>query len=773
MAKKIIARDEQPPRQGRKAQPYETGSNAPKRSWPAPPAPQFDAGGERRPVNPDESKASRDDQALRDRHDMRKGWFLTEAHRQAPNRARMARCENFYDGEQWSYQDAEDVRARGQNPVVYNEVKPTIDWLIGTERRARVDFVVVANTDEEGADDDATNKTKLLKYLDDTNNAHFERSWAAEDAFKAGVGWLEVGLRGDQSETPIFVGAESWRNILWDSHSRRRDLTDARYLFRIKVVDLDVAEAVFPDKVDELRRCAQTGDTVQMFAEWMGGLGLLTGLDQFNWLDDPIDQVTAKPLDMFNTRKRVLLLECWSREPIRRQLDKEGLGDPVTFKIRVAIMTEHDTLLEAWSPFKHNRFPFVPVWAYVNRRTGLPYSPVWPLIGPQEALNHRMSKSLFEASANQLLVEKGAIDSEAMDAEELREELNAPDGMAVFANGALSGNRVQERENQGKAEKQLMLAERDITTIRGASGVTGENRGLETSARSGKAILAKQDQGSLVTAELFDNLLLARKMEGELTLSVAEQFLVQPMTIRVVGSAKSNERVRINDPLPDGTYKNDITERQAKFVVGEQAWKQAYAEAAFESLFELLTQLSTAAPQAVINLLDLVFDMHPNLPKKAAIVARMRSINGQADPDGKLTPEQMAEQAQKAAMAKRQFELEMRALLADVKAKEATGEKLTAEAMGKRLTTLYEAAQAAQVLAAMPATAPIADELARSVGFVDQAGGSQVIDIEPQQPAAQPQLEAPADVDPAAPASPDGAPPGAAPVAPDGALPPQ
>lgn len=770
MPKKIIERDERQPRQGRKADPLaDMGSNAPKRRTPPAQAPQFDAGGERRPVNPDASKKATAEQAARDRHEMRKGWFLTEAHRQAPNRARMARCENFYDGEQWSYQDAEDVRARGQNPVVYNEIKPTIDWLIGTERRARVDFVVMAGTDEEGAGDDASNKTKLLKYLDVTNNSNFERSWAAEDAFKAGVGWLEVGLRGDQSESPILVSAVSWRDILWDSHSRRRDLTDARYLFRIKVVDLDVAEAIFPNKVDELRRCAQTGDTLQMFAEWMGGLGLLTGLDQFNWLDDPIDQVTAKPLDMFNTRKRVLLIECWSRDPVRRQLEDEGLGDPVTFRINVSIMTEHDTLLEAESPFKHNRFPFVPIWAYINRRTGLPYSPVWPLIGPQEALNHRMSKSLFEASANQMLIEKDAIDNEVMDVEELREELASPDGIGVLKGGALSGNRVLFRENAGKSEKQLLLAERDITAIRGASGVTGENRGLETTARSGKAILAKQDQGSLVTAELFDNLLLGRKLEGEITLSLAEQFVVQPMSIPDVGSAKSNQWVHLNEPV-EGGYRNDITARQARFVVGEQAWKQAYAEAAFEQLFEVLTQLSTAAPQAVINLLDLVFDMHPNLPKKAAIVARMRSINGQADPDGNLTPEQQAEQAQKAAMAKRQFELEMRALMAEVREKEAKGEKLTAEAMNTRLTTLYEAAQAAQVLATVPQTAPIADELARSVGFVDMAGGSQVIDVEPKAP---PQLAAP-EAQPGAPLpelqQSDGAQAGIETPAPDGVI---
>ena len=165
MAKKINDRDARVSRPGRKAGTHEVGDNAPKRPR-RPPAPVFDAVGE---MPQGRSK----DQELRDRHEIRRGWFLTEAHRQASNRARMARCENFYDSEQWDYQEAQDVKDRGQNPVVYNEIKPTIDWLIGMERRARVDFVVMAESDEPEADQDAGNKTKLLKWLDDTNLAQF------------------------------------------------------------------------------------------------------------------------------------------------------------------------------------------------------------------------------------------------------------------------------------------------------------------------------------------------------------------------------------------------------------------------------------------------------------------------------------------------------------------------------------------------------------------------------------------------------------------------
>lgn len=674
---------------------------------------------------------------MRKRHEQRKSWFIAEASRQAVNRALMARCEAFYDSEQWKHDEAEAVRARGQNPCVYNEVKPVIDWLIGTERRTRVDFYVMAEDEGDAADDDAKAKSKLLKYLDDCNRAAFERSYAAEDAFKAGMGWIEVGLRGDKSGVPIYVGAESWRHVLWDSQSQKRDLSDARYLFRIKVVDRDVAEALFPDKADELAKCVQTGDNLQVFSEWLGGTGLITGIDQFGNVADELDYLTPKPIDLFNARERILLLECWSREPMPAKLDKDGLGDPVTFRMRVSIMTEHDTLIEAWSPFKHDGWPFIPVWGYRNRRTGLPYSPIFPLLGPQEGLNHRMSRTLYEASANQLMAEKGAIDKSVMDVNELRDELNDPNGIAIFADGALAGRKVQDRENPNKAQQQLALAERDIGHIRQISGIDAAARGIESPLKSGIALKTNNENTSLLSAELFDYLLLARQMEGDLTLSLAEQYIVQPMTVRVAGEGGSVERLRINDPMPDGTYKNDITARKAHFVVGEQAWKQSYAEAAFESLMQVLTQLASAAPQVVVALLDVVFDMHPNLPRKKAILERIRQVNGQTAPDGKMTPEQAAALQQKQRVAQAQFEAQMAQLQADVKEAQAKGLKLDAEAVLTKVTTLYEAAQTAQVLAAMPTATPIADEVLRSVGFQDMGGSGDVIDLPNQQPAPQ------------------------------------
>lgn len=351
-------------------------------------------------------------------------------------------------------------------------------------------------------------------------------------------------------------------------------------------------------------------------------------------------------------------------------------------------------------------------------------------------LNKQMSKAQWRMSVNQIRVEKSALDREVMDREELREEAAAPDGILVFADGALSAGKVQVREGAAFVEGDLRLAAHNIEAIRMGSGVTGENRGLDTSARSGKAVIAKQEQGGMLTTEPFDNLLLARQLEGELTLSLAEQYMVQPKVFGIPGEGTRFEFTKINYRDPDtGRVINDITQRQAAFIIGEQPWKQALAEAAYEATMQLLGQIASVAPQVVVGILDLVFELHPNLPKRESILQRVRAITGQTAPGEESPPEVQARKQQEAALAQMQFQLQMAQLQATIKEAQAKGEKLDAEAMAKRLESLYMAAQAAQVLALAPGITPIADELLRSAGFQDRGAAQGVIDVQPQQQA--------------------------------------
>jgi hypothetical protein len=387
-----------------------------------------------------------------------------------------------------------------------------------------------------------------------------------------------------------------------------------------------------------------------------------------------------------------------------------------------SIMTKLETILETPSPYKHNKFPFVPNWCYRRKRDGAPYGVVRPIRGPQDGLNKRMSKSQFEAASNQLQIEEGAINNEIMDVEEIREEINSPDGIAIFANGAISGGKVRALDRRAEASAQLQLAEMDRMTIRGASGVSMEMRGAGSNVTSGKGIIAKQEQGGLLTAEIFDNDLLAHQLEGDLIVALIEQFYTEEKTFSVTGERFKLDYVTLNktDPVT-GEVLNDVTRHKAAFVIGETPWRQALAEAAFESAMQMLGQLAPVAPQIVTAIIDLVFEWS-DLPNKGEILRRIRQATGQADPDAKETPEQQDQAKKKADLANAQFEAEMANLQATVKEAQARGEKLDAEGMAKRLETIYMAAQAAQVAVQVPGAMPVADQLLASVGFVDESG---------------------------------------------------
>lgn len=659
-----------------------------------------------------------------DRHRRLKSWFWQEMQRQAANRYQMAIDEDYYDSIQYLDEEAREILARGQSPVAWNETKPTVDWLIGTERRTRTDFKIISrNDDSEEADADARRKTKLLKYLDDVNRTGFERSHAFAEALKGGLSWLELGVRGDPEQDPVYARAESWRNILYDSLGPRLDLDDSRYLFRFRWLDLDVAKAYFPGAAcARLLESASSGRDEERYMQWFQGRKVEDYDNMGAYLPQQWTQYDASAW-LNNPRERVFLIEAWHKEPSKMTTGRAaGLNDRTYMRMRLTIMTDEAILpgFDDWSPYRHNRFPFVPIWCYRRKRDNAPYGVVRPIRGPQDAMNKSMSKSIWEASANQVIIEKSAVDPKVMTADQIRDEANDPNGTIILADGGLQKFKIGDRTE--KVNAHMLIVERGMDTIRNSAGVTPENRGLDTNAQSGRAVNLKQQQGETVTAELFDNLLMARQMEGEITLSLCEQFQTGPKVFSVAGDRGKYEYERINTIDPEtGEKLNDITSRSANFVIGEQAWRQNVMQANFESMMELLGQLSTVAPEVVKAMIASVLEL-ADMPNKKSMLKSVRLALGQPDPDEPMSPEQQAQAQRTSMLEEARFDAEVAALKADVIEAQKRGEKMDAEAVEKRVRAIYQAMQAAQVLATVPQVAPSGDEILRSAGHKDAGG---------------------------------------------------
>ena len=638
-------------------------------------------------------------------------WWDQEWDRQAHNRYQMAMDEDYYDGLQWSEEDALVLMERGQAPCVYNEIKPAIDWMLGTERRTRIDYKVLPRR-KEGSKD-AEVKTQVMKYLSDVNHTPMHRSKAFEQSIKAGLGWLEVGVKGDDTE-PIYSRAQSWRQMLYDSNSTELDLSDARYLFRWRYVDLDIAEAYFPERKAVLRRSVIDGsDTGRDDDEdiwYMGARVTEPGRDfsspgKYRPYDGAAFSLTK--------RERVKLIEAWYREPRRVQVNggegDSSVHDRAELEVRVAIYCDAGLLWEGQSPYTHNRFPFVPIWAYRRSRDNAPYGAVRQTRDPQDGVNKRASKAIWILSTNQIEMEEGAVD----DIDELREEASRPDAVIVRKRG----KEMTIHRDNALADQHIKLMENDRMMIRLSSGVTDENLGRQTNAHSGKAIIARQEQGSVVTTELFDNLRYAIQMAGEIELSLVEQYYTDERVIRLVGDRGQASFVEINTQDPQtGETLNDITAMKADFVVSQQDYRDSLRIAMFESLFDITGRLAQMAPEIAFKLLDLVVEM-ADIPNRDEIVSRIRGLNGMRDPESEPTPEEQAQMQQQAQMEAIQQEMAMAGAQAQLAEQQGKAEKVAADAVAAKLGAMKTAIDSAQLIAASPGAAPMADDLMAGAGY--------------------------------------------------------
>lgn len=656
-------------------------------------------------------------------------WYHQALDAFEDNRREQAIDAAFYDHQPWSYEELAALAARHQAPSQYNKIKQVIDWLIGTERRMRLDWRV----SPRGPSDVEIAKIKqgLVKYLDDVNGFPWERSRAFADAVKVGIGWIEETISNAPDGPPVLLEYESWRNMLRDPTSRHQQLSDCRFLIRSKTLDLDYAQAMFPEYAEDLRMHSMAAS--RWVADFCDEIAE-TQLPQSLLIADRYGRTALHSGSMgtiHGERRQIRIHETWfrapesakriqspyhpklhgrwfdERDPEMRDMHRNKaitLADAMRQRMRVAFWIPGTLLSAQDSPFRHEKFPFTPTWAYRRDSDGAEYGVIRGIRDPQTEVNKRASKALWHLSANQLIAEETAI----VDWDEAVEEVAKPDGVLKVRDGRLAGVRIERGTELANAQVQMM--EIAVAHIHDGSGVNREQLGRDTNATSGRAIMAKQAEGSVTTAELFDNFRLAFQTSGQKVLSLAEQYIHAPMVFRVTEEVGALQWQEINQPVLDEAgniveFQNDITAQQADFIVAAQDWRETQRQAMAEQMLEMMGQMP---PEVSMQLLDLVIDM-TDLPGKSEFVKRIRAMNGQAAPDEADTPEAQQARAQAQARQQQIEELANRERAAKAAKDEASAAKLAADAESTRVKTQAAAIDTAGLIASAVPLAATAD----------------------------------------------------------------
>jgi hypothetical protein len=614
--------------------------------------------------------------------------FLWEIQNQPAWRREADRCADYYDGNQLSPETAEKLESRGQPPLIDNLIKPTIDTVLGMEAKTRTDWRVRPE-DEMVSDDLAEALSLKLKQAETESRADRACSDAYAAELKAGIGWVEVARESDPFKFPYRCKYVHRREIAWDWRAESYNLDDARYLVRRRWLDVENAIAMMPQYASLFR------NTVNAWSGFNPLLDQDTKLIQSFELERDTRLSTTDWRDV--NRQRVCLYEIWYRKWVRGyvmtlpngrvvEVDFENRRHTAaivagivkikqaTFqKVRLAWYCGPHFLYDVPSPYKHNHFPYVPFFGYREDLTQVPYGLIRSMISPQDEVNARKSKMLWQLNSRRVVTDEDAVKDHTVAAREVARA----DSYVILNKDRKPTSQFKVEQGGELAAQQFQAMQEAKQTIAEASGVHKPMLGQAGSGTSGLAINSLFEAGTNSLAEINDNYRYARRMVGELLFSLMQDDLTVPNLEVQLGEGSRKRVIVLNKVVVDPAtgqqgIENDVAKVRAKVVLDDIPSSPTFRM----QQLQMLTEITKALPPQAQGLIIDFYISATDLPNKERVADRLR--RGLNLPDD--TPE--AQQAQQQA-AKQQLEQQQKLAMLEMAEKQAKIDQLNADTQQK------------------------------------------------------------------------------------------
>jgi hypothetical protein len=243
----------------------------------------------------------------------------------------------------------------------------------------------------------------------------------------------------------------------------------------------------------------------------------------------------------------------------------------------------------------------------------------------QDEINKRRSKAIHLLNSRQILATNDAIDMKQNDWKDVAQKASEPDSVTIL-NAQAGPNAKFDVVDRDKAIKDQFMFESEAKgEIEEISGVVGEMKGIETNATSGKAIMARQMQGTTMLGKLFENYRRSRQILGNLIWSRIQQFWTKPKMVRITDTVGEYQFLELNKYIMDGDQiliQNDITKAKVDITIDEQAFHANIRQALLEQMMDMVSKMP---PDVGIMLLDLVVE-YSDMPKGPEMAGRIKMI---------------------------------------------------------------------------------------------------------------------------------------------------
>ena len=613
----------------------------------------------------------------------------------------------FYDGNQLDQPTLALMAERGIPPQITNMIQPAIDNALGYEEIMRTDIVIKGEDEKSFETATAVNaKYKEAERLADFDDAV---AHAFADMMRIGIGWIGVTRNDDPFKYPYRVKHVPWREMWWDWRARDFNLQDARYVIRRQWYDADDLAAHLPQHA-QLIKYASTGWPAGWIDVWdRHGSSIEGSLDLGR---DNNDLVGSRHTEENSTleerewrdpqRGRLALYEILYKVPRRTRAIRMPSGKVVEYRKNNPI---HEMALQKGFPLiegpsmryrqayylgphkigdrelEINDWHYIPFICRREDGDGSVYGYIRNMKSPQEAINARHSRTLYDMSARKVLIDEDAVDDHQQTAEEiarsdayitLKSDRTHPEGLRLVPNTDMTALTFE----------LLQMSKQDIADT---TGWKMDVPFQEFVARMGQTLArpmanyksSKMSAAKLLTAMVVDDL----KTEDNTPVNITAGD-------RVVRTIMLNSRRE-----SDGVRDNDVVLLKTKLSWAEAPKSQSYSDQTFKALSEIVKSMP---PDIQPALLDMVVRA-AQIKNGDEIIERIRGITGFGpEPEDPAEREEIArKKAEQEAIEKRLQEIEM--MEREAQAKKVAAEASFTEAKAQKLMSVDTDLTAAKV----------------------------------------------------------------------------